>query len=347
MELLSPILKALRDKYNYKFHNAIGSGMSGTVYDIGNNRVLKITNDKEEAYAANKIKSKNFKNVYKVFKVFTFKKQHFSKFYIECERLIPIRMNEDFEEFYNYIIQNQDADFKANLHMVDEVIKNSNNPEEFSELFSNKNDYEKDFLCWHFGDNAYNFEIELMKMNIKLVRMNNQFNDLINGINELKSIGVNFYDIHMKNIMRDDSNNYKFVDITSFQKSEIEIFENKNFITQSKKVRYAVTDKQKEKGLRGIELDDWSGMMIFTDVKEGDTFVGKDCLFDIRIAFLNQSNVVISVETIEKGTGVVTAPPDTVKAIETASNDEYKIIPNSKFIIPASKFHFPNLRNEA
>lgn len=340
MELLSDVLKLLRDKYNYTFYDEIGSGMSGTVYDIGKN-VLKITKDKEEAFAASKIKHKIFHNVYNVFRVFTLKKQQFAKYYIECEKLIPLRITEDFEELYEYIIQNQDSDFKKYLNSINDIINSSNNPEELEQLFKEKNSVEKDFFGWYVENNSYNFEIELFKLENKFKRLRKQFNDLINGINELKSLDIIFNDIHLKNIMKDTNGNYKFVDVTSYKKQDIEILENKGFNPQSKKIKYAVTDKQKANGLKGIELNDWSGLMVFENVKPGDMFVGKDCLFDIRIAFLDLNNVVLSVQTLEKETGVAIAPPKTVKAIETASEDDYKIIPGNKFLIPANKFHFP------
>jgi hypothetical protein len=76
-------------------------------------------------------------------------------------------------------------------------------------------------------------------------------------------------------------------------------------------------------------------MMVFTDVGEGDTFVGKDCLFDIRIAFLDGADKVLSLGIIKKDTGMVVAPKGTAKAIETNAADDYRFYIDQRFPIPA------------
>jgi serine/threonine protein kinase len=49
---------------------ALGAGATGTAYHIGNNKVLKITKDRSEANACNRIKGKKLKNVYEIYDVF-------------------------------------------------------------------------------------------------------------------------------------------------------------------------------------------------------------------------------------------------------------------------------------
>lgn len=50
----------------------IGTGTRGIAYDVGGDRVMKVTNDAQEAIAANKLKGLNLKRVVKIFDVFRF-----------------------------------------------------------------------------------------------------------------------------------------------------------------------------------------------------------------------------------------------------------------------------------
>jgi len=79
MELLSPILKKLKEKYGYNFKSIIAQGTNGVVYDIGSNRVIKVTRDENEAKCAIALKGKNFKNVVKIYRVFFVKNKNFKK----------------------------------------------------------------------------------------------------------------------------------------------------------------------------------------------------------------------------------------------------------------------------
>lgn len=346
MQLLSPIMRMLQDKYHYNFKDEIGrNGSNGTVYDIGGNKVLKVTSNIGEAIAASIIKKENnLKNVVKIFRVFTTKNKNFDKYYIEEERLFPLMINDEYDEIYEYLIHKQNYESNFSEILNDMVIK-SDSPKTFKKELLKFNKNEIDFICFLFQDKNWGdvgFEFEKFKQ--KYQRFKKQFNDLVNGINELKSIGIIFYDIHSKNIMKNSNGVYKFVDVTWHQqKNKFEIIDETKkswFPIHEAKIKYATTPSQKEKGLRGIALEDWSGIMVFKNVKEGDVFVGDDCLFDIRIAFLDMSDRVLSVGTIKQGDGRVIAPKGTVKAIETASDDDYEIIKGSIYKIPANK---PNL----
>lgn len=335
MNILSPILKKLQDKYKYKFIDEIGRGVFSEVFDIGNNRVLKITKNKQEAIAASIIKGRFVKNIVLIYRVFTVasNKNH-NKYYIEMEKLVPIKMNEEYDDFYEYLIEKQNQNLSY-IAYTNNLVKNSNNPQETQDTLNEFNDDEKDFIGYMIKDIPENYDNALLleKIALQIRRHKNQINDLINGLKELKAMGIDFYDIHSNNIMKSNSA-YKFVDISWHQQGEkIEILEQK--VNFDNKVKYATTPEQKHKGLRNIELEDWSGLMVFSEVKPGDVFVGQDCLFDIRIAFLDASNKVLSIGVIEKDTGRVIAPENTVKAIETAESDDYQIIVGNKFIIPA------------
>lgn len=67
---------------------ALGTGTRGTAFDIGGNKVLKITSDKTEAEAAEKMKGANMKHVVRIFDVFQFKRT--GAFGIVQERLEKI-----------------------------------------------------------------------------------------------------------------------------------------------------------------------------------------------------------------------------------------------------------------
>lgn len=346
MEILSPVLRMLQDKYGYKFKDEIGRGTNGIAYDIGENKVLKVTSNRNEAIAASYIKKyPNLKNIAKISRVFTTKNKYFDKYYIEQEKLNKIGLNEEWDDIYEYFIekQNYGEDFTS-------LIKEINKTPETKKIISKYNKNEIDFLCYLYKTNSWNdIEFELEKFNQKFLRFKKQFNDLINGLNELKKIGIDFYDIHARNIMKNSSGTYKFVDIVWHQLGDkLEIIDEKKKINlfNESKIKYATTNAQKAKGLKGIELEDWSGLMVFKNVKEGDIFVGEGCLFDIRIAFLDSLDRVLTVGTIRQGDGRVIAPKNTNKAIESASDDDYNIIKGSIFKIPATKSNFNPVINK-
>jgi len=65
--------------YDISDHAVLGSGGMGTAFDIGNNRVLKLTTDEDEAKSSNHIRGKNMKNVVRVFDVFKLPKERSGK----------------------------------------------------------------------------------------------------------------------------------------------------------------------------------------------------------------------------------------------------------------------------
>lgn len=336
MEILSPVLKMLRDKYKYNFKDELYRTALTVIYDIGKNKILKVTHEKDEAIAASIIKKYNLKNVVKVYRVFITKNKHHEKYYIEEERLEKLGHNENFEIMYEYFIDKVNYNTKYDIDFFDNESK---------KILKGYNDEEKNFIGFSSKD-WMDKDLEFAKFDLKFKFFRKQFNDLVNGLKELNKIGIDFYDIHFKNIMK-KGNTYKFVDIPWHNGGEnFEVLgENQNpraFISENQ-IKYAITNKQKSQGLKNIEPEDWNGMMVFKNVKAGDVFVGDDCLFDIRIAFLNSSNKVLSIGIIKKGSGRVVAPKNTSKAIETAASDDYQIIKGEIYNIPAKKPSFSNL----
>lgn len=72
-KLMSHYWRVLRDRgVDIQHTRHIGKGAMGHAYDIGEDKVLKITVDADEATAAEHIKKHDFLNVYKVYDVFQF-----------------------------------------------------------------------------------------------------------------------------------------------------------------------------------------------------------------------------------------------------------------------------------
>lgn len=75
------ILNIFKEKLNIDNISYLGSGFFGDAYDIGNDRVLKITRDKTEAIESLKIKSKNLKHIANVYDVYQVKSKSENKTY--------------------------------------------------------------------------------------------------------------------------------------------------------------------------------------------------------------------------------------------------------------------------
>ena len=342
MELLSPILKKLKQEYGYDFKNIIGHGSNGVTWDLGGNRVMKITREQKEMEAASLIKGKVFKNVVRIYRVFTVKNKNFKKYYIEEEKLTNISANEENDDVFDYL---QNFHNYKKINLIPEILQKSDNKKESKELLSKLTKIEMNYISFvYMRDSWKDTGYELAKLIMKLPSYKKMLLDLVEGLKELHSIGLNHFDIHRDNIMK-RKNDYVFVDIVSntvhsLSNSNIEILEQNSinnkqddsaFLPLEKRVIHARSDQEKYQGLRNIPLEDWSGMMIFHGVNEGDHFVGKDCLFDIRIIFLNENGKIISLGIITKDTGLVIAPKGTQTAVETAADDDYKFIPGNYF----------------
>lgn len=111
MKISDKIIKRLNG-VGYNLKNTIGHGEYGYIYDIGNNKALKITSDFSEAASVNKICNKQLKNVCRIYRVFRFEKVKL--YFIEQEKLKPIDIipftghlnTENFTENYNYVEKN-------------------------------------------------------------------------------------------------------------------------------------------------------------------------------------------------------------------------------------------------
>lgn len=329
-------IKRLTKKFAYNFNGIIGHGNNGLVYDVGENMdgqpiALKQTSNIKEAIAANKLIGKGFKNVVNVYKVYKFKfSDNNQPYFIEMEKLRPVKLVSILPEILEYLInydRYKGIDYKQN------IIQATDNPEETIELLSMYNEKELPFIYYTFWKSAWSdIGLSLFMFLHKFERQRKAFNDLVNGLEELYSAGIYHIDIHEHNIMKRDRD-YVLSDISSESLENLTPLLNasERIPLLEKKIQYMRTAEEKHQGLRNIALEDWSGMMIFTNVKEGDIYVGEDCLFDIRIAFVDMGGKILSVGIIKKGDGRVIAPAGTQMAVETAADDDYQFTVNSYF----------------
>jgi hypothetical protein len=97
LKISDKIIKRLNG-VGYNLKNTIGHGEYGYIYDIGNNKALKITSDFSEAASVNKICNKQLKNVCRIYRVFRFEKVGEAK---ECLKKFRREFCEEYEKGSN------------------------------------------------------------------------------------------------------------------------------------------------------------------------------------------------------------------------------------------------------
>jgi len=187
-------IKKILKKYDYKLammgikpYISLGLGTMGMAFATDDNRVLKVTSDKEEANACANILGKKLKNVYEIYDVFQFDKTGY--YGILQEKLRLLNRNEC--SFFDSIIISagiEDSiddfvdgkiDMKYAMHNIVKIVK-------------------------HVGDVRFVPDSEIEKT-IEI------FKQIFNGLQELK-IRVQFYDVHIGNIMK-RGNDFVLIDI--------------------------------------------------------------------------------------------------------------------------------------
>jgi predicted metal-dependent HD superfamily phosphohydrolase len=148
--------------------NYLDSGFFGSAFDIGENKILKITTDKSEALNAKKIKGKDTHFIAKVYDVRGFKFEGVEYYFIILEKV-----QTDFE-YLNGIIENL-------ISWFDE-----NNDEDFIDFitgskFENLKEIEVDL----YNDNKqlYNYFTNFVELKKELIKYNITSSDFINGTN--------------------------------------------------------------------------------------------------------------------------------------------------------------------
>jgi cytidyltransferase-like protein len=193
----------LKKKKNIKLGTILGKGYYGIAYDIGDNKVLKITPDDSEAKTSNFIKGKNTKHIYKVFDVFKFPSFQpretddlFGIVVEKLEKLTTVEQNE-FEEALNkirtgrYDVDFSEESFEVAFEKCIEQVRNFVQPEQLA-----------------------TFEITDLKY-AKEVLIKFQFPQITDELQRLKIV---FRDFHSGNLMKRGSD-YVVIDLGNDSKS--------------------------------------------------------------------------------------------------------------------------------
>lgn len=196
--------------YDIELVSELGSGKYGTAFVTSDERVVKITNSNRESYVAKIIMEGKPDNVVIIYDVITLPRQRYAiiqELLFEIEQQIKI----DFRSF------------RVPLSIVDDSgiqLDNEEDPNIWSELESYDWSHPLKSKIYRFllytkkyasDENAY----KLKKDNIiNIVNKHTKFvEDLSNGVDNLKEIGITNQDMRFENVMRDSFGNYKFIDI--------------------------------------------------------------------------------------------------------------------------------------
>jgi cytidyltransferase-like protein len=195
----------------------IGQGTRGVAFDIGNNRVLKISNDVQEAIAANKLKEFNLKHVVRFFDVFRFPEEDpkLGHVYgVVQEKLIPLggadssnqQVSGESAELNNALIKLQlpqtiyksGYDWDRTKQMVAEFVQ--------SEIKRKYPQFSSDDIDRKYAE-KYAAE---MNGYWKICTQKFHIGDMVQ---ELSAKGVKFHDYHAGNIMKRPNGEYVLIDI--------------------------------------------------------------------------------------------------------------------------------------
>jgi len=178
-EVKNIIYKLKKDGYNLK--KRLGEGGYGYAYELDNGKVLKLTTDKREANASSLVVGKSFKNVVKIYDVWSYVK--FDNWYfIEQERLSPINKKEVEKWLESYI------KFDNNEILLDRF---------FYQVFTGELNLTdaKEKLEQNVDEPYYDFA-----------------QDMIYAAKELLSLNIIWKDLHADNVLK-NGNIYKVIDL--------------------------------------------------------------------------------------------------------------------------------------
>lgn len=196
-ELLKIHADNIKKKRGFTINNPrlLGKGTRGAAYSIGGGKVAKVTNDKTEAVAMQKVKDGKFKHVVRVFDVFRFRDTEL--FCIVQEELKPLDVEENNE--LNGIIGTTALPKMLELHggqwepareamiqMFHKQMDSIQDPQE-------KKDYDAQ-VRGHW---------KLMKDKYGIVDM----------VKELEKNGITFFDFHGGNVMKRQGGEYVLIDL--------------------------------------------------------------------------------------------------------------------------------------
>ena len=216
------------EKQGYLLLKELGSGEFGIIYDIGANKVLKITIDFDEAHTSASLIHKELKYVIKIFRVFVFKSIDDEIWFIEQEKLDPLSNSE--KGNFEFLEENRwhtdhvkhylALDRKYKLQSVEGYINyfKEKTPERAVKRIQNFKNFLKrvpvlskmpavlrGYLLDHYNS--------LPDSSENLKSMWPHLQELLLGLEELYKASITFSDTHPNNIMKTPSGIYKWVDI--------------------------------------------------------------------------------------------------------------------------------------
>lgn len=182
------IAQKIAEKRGYNQINYIGSGMFGSAYDIGDNKILKITSDHTEANENIKLRGKPLKYIAKPYEVSKIKlKNKDDMFFIVLEKLTT-----------------KPDIFKKHVNKLDDFFVN-----EFGDDFY---DIIVDYV--YYGWNKKYNTIEFRKFMENNPETSKYFYDLINIADELKKYGIRSLDfLSPNNLGYKNNGNLAFFDV--------------------------------------------------------------------------------------------------------------------------------------
>ena len=205
-----PLIKEKLARMGYTLGDQIAEGgRYGAPFDIGNQRVLKITLDPAEAEATDKVKEYNLKHSVGVYRIFKFKDLK-DFYFLEQERLLPIN------KFDKQIVTSLKRLLKYSKHPLPEYRKYSESfdllkdPESVTLLKSSKDKFEHRVLGFLIKMAA---EGKLTSKDLKFIVAQPEFtNQLFDTLNEFRQAGITKLDLHAGNVMRDSRGIIKLID---------------------------------------------------------------------------------------------------------------------------------------
>ena len=161
------MIPKVMQKFNIQNYKHIGEcGEFGCAFDIGNNKVLKITTDQSEAIESNKLKGKTLNNISNIYSVFKINYNGKDYYIIQCEKLNT--QPDKFKQYYNQLndVFRKNIDIPAVDVLVDyyqEDLQAYNN--EFKDDIDNFLDKNSDYGKFYQG--LLNIIDELRKYSIQ------------------------------------------------------------------------------------------------------------------------------------------------------------------------------------
>jgi len=195
-QLLTKYSKLLagKKKINILSAKVLGTGTQGTAFDIGGDKVLKLTKDKKEAIASNKLLGSAMESVAKIFDVFKLKEEEV--YGIVQEKLDPLSASEK-KEYNEMLVFTAIPLWLKHANTWDEAVD-----ETFKFVVKKRGD----------GDVKSDTSKEAISKADKIIDSLEQKFNMKKMWEELKAKGISFYDFQGDNLMK-RGGEYVLIDI--------------------------------------------------------------------------------------------------------------------------------------